>query len=329
MNPQVIVAGTGRDGTASLHHYIAELYAHENKGKQACHEFASREIYNCLDKLWHSRDSQDTSQAQAILLQLKTLIKNCPYEAIIGNGYAFAFAKMTQLFPKKSRFIHLKRRDREACIRSLINCNQFFPEANGHYSSQADVDFQVWRTSAFHLDEMSKQAWDEWTIEQKFEWYYDRSHHLLDEMSRYFTHSLDVYTEDISDPDKLLEIADFLQITPPEAPIQCVRKNSFVYAEAAQIDAFYLPKAQWFYLNFDFPRSVENELLPIDYFCERFISWNSKLLSHEEKDELARYDLPLKEMLSKVRSGKAILQKWQEVFQQLEMTVISKIKTRR
>lgn len=329
--PQVIVAGAGRDGTVSMYTIIQELYNQENLrakdtllNMEACHEYASRECYNSMDAYLHSKITNNGIGDEKILDDLRQYLINCPYDAIIGNGYSFAFMEIPEAFPKDSHFIHLKRRDRKACIDSWIKCCKLFPEANGHYATDESIVYKVWRISAFHLGETSKEDWYKWALDEKCAWYYDRTHTMINEMSKYFPKRMNFYTEDLSDPNKLRELANFIGID-LQNEITPTRKNSFVYADITQIDSFHTPKAQWLFSKFDFPRSVQDDIYAIEYFCERFISWHSYLISNHDKGELERYVLSNLELLKNVRLGIEILTNWETIFKDLEKTLELKL----
>src|SRR4051812_22413492 len=128
--PNVIVLGTGRDGTVSMFHFLTALFGREGKGRNACHEFSSREFYNRFDMFARSGDESEMDV-------LREIFKTCPFDAVIGNGYAFTLSKLRDALPRDTALIHLKR-DRDACIRSLIKHCELFPEAHGYYSPRRD-----------------------------------------------------------------------------------------------------------------------------------------------------------------------------------------------
>jgi hypothetical protein len=299
--PFLIVAGTGRDGTTSMAHFLHDLFAEEGGKRRVAHEFAARECYNRFDRFARTGDR---SEMEA----LRKVFRTCPFDAIVGNGYAFVLSQLGDAVPEDTLFIHLKR-DREACIRSLVKHCELFPESQGHYSLRKDVDYHVWRTAAFHLGEMSKEAWDALPMEEKFAWYYDRTHSLLEEASRRFPRHMAVHTETIDQPETMQRIADFAGIRVDRLPAPR-RSNTFTYFDVSMIDPFYIPKSQWLYGDFNFKKSLENDAYCLNFFCKSFFSWHHYLSSEGEKDEYARYVTTQKALRDEMGHGIAVLRKW-------------------
>lgn len=322
MKPKIIVAGTGRDGTVSMNHFFNEIFTQEKTGMTSCHEFAARDCYNLVDKFWHSQ--QAGKEDVTALEELRTIFAKCPYDAIVGNGYSLAQRYIPDLFDKNCYFIHLKRRDRQACINSWIKCCTLFPEANGHYTDDHSTDIQVWRMTAFHFGEMTKDEWAKLSLNEKCAWYYDKTHETIEELATQFPKRMSFFTEDLSNPDRLAELAHFLDIKLTSKP-QPSKKNAFTYADVTHVSEHFVPKAQWQFGNFDFPKAVEDNTYAIDYFCERYISWYSYLRSKQDKGEMEKYIPDDKVLLKEIREAREILHKWQRQFELLEQTVTNPI----
>ena len=285
---QLVAVGTGRDGTVSLNFFLNQLFRNEGKGRRSCHEYASRECYNAFAQF---------SSGDALALEpVRRLLADCPYGAIVGNGQAFVLPHLRDALDENVRFIHLQRRDRSACIESYIKLSRLFPQSSGNYSPRTEVEFLVQRTAAFHLGEMSQPDWERLSLFEKYAWYYDKTHALLDQIAGSFTHSMHVYTEDLNSQDTLRSIADFAGVETTE-PFTTPHKNAFAYGDISRIEPFFIDKAQWLYSNFDFNAGVRDDTHAIDYFCERFLSWKGYQLFNEDKGELTKYKQTLEDLV--------------------------------
>jgi hypothetical protein len=107
---------------------------------------------------------------------LKVAVADCPYDSIVGNGYAAILPLFAERYGRGRKVVHLYR-DREACIESLITNCELFPTAYRYYSSSPEA--KIKRMAAFHFRDMSRAAWDRLPLREKFAWYYDKTHALV------------------------------------------------------------------------------------------------------------------------------------------------------
>ena len=101
------------------------------------------------------------------------MVADCPYDSIVGNGYAAILPLFAEHYGRDLKVVHLYRDDREACIESLITNCELFPTAYRYYSSSPEAE--VKRMAAFHFGDMSRAVWDRLPLREKFGWYYDKS----------------------------------------------------------------------------------------------------------------------------------------------------------
>src|SRR6185437_10655631 len=77
---RIVCVGTGRDGTQSLNHMMQHLFD-ESGGGEAMHEYCCRELYQAFCDYRETGDSEH-------LAAVRRMIADCPYDCIVGNGYA-------------------------------------------------------------------------------------------------------------------------------------------------------------------------------------------------------------------------------------------------
>ena len=106
------------------------------------------------------------------------MVAECPYDCVGGNGYAAILPLFAAHYGRGLRLVHLRRGDRDACIASLVQNCELFPTAYGYYSSSPAAT--VKRMAAFHFSEMSRGSWNRLSIADKFGWYYDKTHALVE-----------------------------------------------------------------------------------------------------------------------------------------------------
>ena len=133
------------------------------------HEYCCREIYQAFCDFSETGDGRHADA-------LKRMVADCPYDSIVGNGYAAILPLFAEHYGRGLKVVHLYR-DREACIESLITNCELFPTAYRYYSSSPEAEIK--RMAAFHFGDMSRDAWDRLPIREKFGWYYDKTHALV------------------------------------------------------------------------------------------------------------------------------------------------------
>ena len=196
----VLCVGTGRDGTQSLNHMIQRVFS-ETGDRQTMHEYCCREIYQ---EFCDFIETGDRGHADA----LQRMVADCPYDSIVGNGYAAILPLFAERYGRGLKLVHLYRDDREACIESLITNCELFPTAYRYYSSSPEA--KIKRMAAFHFGDMSRDVWDLLPVREKFGWYYDKTHALVRQHLALFDHHIEIATESLNDEATRRAIADFV-----------------------------------------------------------------------------------------------------------------------
>ena len=187
---RILCVGTGRDGTTSLTRIMQDVFDHQDSGEMARHEWASREL-NMLFCDW--RETSDRGFED----QIRELILQCPYACAIGNGYAAVLPIVAEVLGDQVTLVHLRRRNRAACIASLVENAEVSPQNHLYYANSPAATGK--RPTAFHFGEMSKDQWTALPLPEKFGWYYDKTHDLIEQHKRLFANTLSVDMEDLND----------------------------------------------------------------------------------------------------------------------------------
>jgi hypothetical protein len=258
---KTICVGTGRDGTTSLNHMIERVFA-TSGGGQTMHEYCCREFYQAFC------DYRETG-AVGGWTDLRRMVRECPYDAIVGNGYAAVLSLFAERYGRGLKLVHLRRADRAACIASLAKNCALFPTAYGHYSSSPAAT--VKRMAAFHFGEMTRWQWDRLSTEEKFGWYYDKTHALITDAKALFNDYTEIETETLDCAATRRALADLVG-----GPGAVVPPKSHLNATMIDISAF--PKEHQFKMNWllgrlNIDELVEDDLYAIDYFLEKFSAW--------------------------------------------------------
>jgi hypothetical protein len=195
---RVLCVGTGRDGTTSLSRIMQDVFDRQGAGDIAKHEWASRELnmYFCDLKETNDRCFED---------RIRELFRHCPCACAVGNGYAAVLPIVAEILGNQVTLVHLRRRDRAACIASLVE-NAELSHQNHLYSANS-LAAAGKRPAAFHFGEMSRDQWEALPLPQKFGWYYDKTHALIEQHKRHFAKTLCVNTEDLRDDGVRLSLA--------------------------------------------------------------------------------------------------------------------------
>jgi SAM-dependent methyltransferase len=258
---RVLCVGTGRDGTQSLCHMIARVLEGAGGGR-VMHEYCCREMYQAFSEQMETGEHAHT-------LALERMIADCPYECIVGNGYAAVLPLFAAHYGRGLKIVHLRRADRAACIASLKKNCELFPAAYGYYSSSPDA--VVKRMTAFHFGEMSRSDWEALSIDDKFGWYYDKTHALVGQYRTLFDDYLEVTTESLDDEEVRGRIARFVAgsdaVVPPRAHLN---------AAAIDIASFpreYQHKMHWLMGRLNLEEVARDDVYALDYFLEKFVAW--------------------------------------------------------
>ena len=187
---RVLCVGTGRDGTTSLSRIIQDVFDQKGAGEIAKHEWASSEL-NMLFCDW--RETGDRGFER----QIRELVSECSYACVAGNGYAAVLPIIAEDLGDQVTLVHLRRRNRAACIASLVENAELSPQNHLYYASSTAATRK--RPAAFHFGEMSEDQWMALPLAEKFGWYYDKTHALIEQHKPLFKNTLSVDTEDLSD----------------------------------------------------------------------------------------------------------------------------------
>lgn len=187
---RILCVGTGRDGTTSLARIMQDVFDQQETGEKAQHEWASSELNTLFCNWMETKDP-------AFEAQIREMIRHCPSACVTGNGYAAVLPIIAEELGDQVTLVHLRRRDRDACIASLVENAELSPQNHYYYADSPIATSK--RPTAFHFGEMSQEQWSALSLHAKFGWYYDKTHALIEQHKRLFTKTLSVDTEDLSD----------------------------------------------------------------------------------------------------------------------------------
>ena len=274
MSLELICVGTGRDGTVTLTQLITQIFEKNNVLGTVGHEYHSVDFYNLFFEHCETGDEK-------ILRRIKLLFQECPHKAIVGNGYASLLPIVKEVFPE-IKLIHLKRKDKQAFIQSALKNQSLFPETYINYGSKDGI---MRRTSAVQTGEMTQEEWDAHSLEERFDWYYNYTHALIESNHKIFAKYFEVATEELSEKEILKKLTKFvvqscgsskaLWYKQPEA----VRLNRHTYVSVDDFPKNYRPYGQWLFGKFDVKRVTSEETYFSDFALNAFISWQGYLLT--------------------------------------------------
>jgi hypothetical protein len=266
---RLLCVGTGRDGTQSLAHMIGTLYKGASD-REVMHEYCCREFYQSFSE--YREGGGDPSR----LAELKRMVADCGYDAIVGNGYASVLPLFAEHYGRGLILVHLQRRDREACIASLKQNCASFPTAYRYYSTSPAAVTK--RMAAFHFDEMSIAQWDGLSPDMKFGWYYDKTHALIAEHSGLFDHYVEIATEDLNDDatrQMLAELCESHELPPA------------THLNASAIDIALFPeehrhRLHWLMGRLNLEEVAADDVYAMNYFVNKFVAWSGYQIRHDQ-----------------------------------------------
>jgi hypothetical protein len=259
---KVLAVGTGRDGTQSLNQMIQHVFA-ASGGGQSMHEYCCREIYQAYCDLYET-------DSNCYAGEIERMVADCPYDSIVGNGYAAVLPFFARHYGTELKIIHLCRANRDACIASLINNCEMFPTAYGYYSLNPKAT--VKRMAAFHFGEMSHAEWDRLSLKEKLAWYYDKTHALVRQHSSLFTEHIEIATESLNEIATRRAITNFVSgrdMAPPP--------KTHLHASAIDISSFpkeHQIKMNWLMGRLNVEELAHDDVYALNYFLEKFVAWS-------------------------------------------------------
>jgi SAM-dependent methyltransferase len=257
---KILCVGTGRDGTQSLNHMIQRVFG-ETGGRQSVHEYCCREIYQAFCDF---NETGDGRHADA----LERMVADCPYDSIVGNGYAAILPLFAERYGRGLKVVHLYR-DRDACIESLMTNCELFPAAYRYYSSSPEAE--VKRMAAFHFGDMSRAEWDRLPTRKKFGWYYDKTHALARQHLALFDHHIEIATESLNDEAIRRAIADFVDGGAAAPP-----PRTHLNASVIDISSFpkqHQVKMNWLMGRLNMEELAKDDVYALNYFLDKFVAW--------------------------------------------------------
>jgi hypothetical protein len=304
---RILCVGTGRDGTQSLYHMIQHLLDRSGGG-QAMHEYCCREFYQAFCE-W--AETGDSSYDAA----LGRMVAACPYECIVGNGYAAVLPLFAARYGRGLTLVHLRRHDRKACIASLMQNCELFPTAYGNYSSSPAAVAK--RMAAFHFGETSREAWDRLPLAEKFGWYYDKTHALIEHHAVLFDQCMKIETECLDEEETRQTIARLVtgreDAAPPRTRLNAAR------IDIASFPPEYQYRMAWLLGRLNLEEVARDEVYALDYFLDKFIAWtgyqitDAPQLAPARPAPVEKIEADLDRALRVVKSGLRALEALQQL----------------
>ena len=273
---RILCVGTGRDGTQSVNYMVQHLLDRCGGG-QAMHEYCCREFCQAFC------DHRETGDS-AYLTALQRMVVDCSFDCIVSHGYAAILPLFAEQYGRSLKLVHLRRADRGACIASLMKNCELFPTAYRYYSSSPEA--KVSRMAAFHFDEMSKTDWDRLPIEERFAWYYDKTHALIDGYGGLFDEQIEIETETLGEEATRRTLARVVTGTDAALPPNA-------HLNAASIDIATFPtehqhKMHWLMGRLNLQEIARDDVYALDYFLEKYIAWTGYQITNAPQLETAK-----------------------------------------
>lgn len=269
--PKLVCVGSGRDGTVSLCRMVQYVFDRTD-GRRAMHEYGARKLYRAFCAYKETGD-------QRFAEDIRRHIADCPYDCIVGNGYAAILPVIRDVWGPETRLVHIKRRDRDACIASLVKNCDMFPEAYGYYTSSEQATFN--RMTAFHFGEMTESEWNRMPIAAKLGWYYDKTHALIEEYKGLFAVSVDLFTEDLSDDQSRQTIARLAGGADADLPPPT--HTNIQEFDIASVPEKNRDKAIWLIGQLNWDLLFTDDLYALNHFLNSFIAWTGYQISGAEQ----------------------------------------------
>jgi hypothetical protein len=268
----VICVGTGRDGTTSVAQMMQAIFDNEGQGRQAAHEWLAIDFYN---EFCAFRERQDERH----LNNIRRMISTCPFDCIVGNGYAPVLSHFAEMIGDQLRVVHLRRRDRARCIASLVENAKHFPTNHRYYTSYDAATGK--RIAAFHYGEATREEWELWPIERRFAWYYDKTHALIDSTKHLFADAVEIETESLDNEEVRVALgrAAGTDFSPPP-----VHVNQHVKLDGIPVER--RPWLQRLLGKIDLSRLATDNIYGLSHFLREHSLWLSFCVDRSQSGDV-------------------------------------------
>jgi hypothetical protein len=252
---------------------------------ECVHEMLSRELYELQCDLAEQPDHGEARQ------RIERTVAEFRCVAASGNGYAGVLPIFARLHPGV-RLIHLKRRDKAAFIASQIRTAELYPETYVYYTT--DIG-KMRRIAAFHTGESTVAEWRALSLPEKISWFYDYTHRHVEQAYALFPATLRIYTEDLSKPETLRALTEFMAGDGGAIPAPR-RLNGH-----ALIDIYDFPPeqrafAQWIFGRLDAARVAESSQYLVDHVLNATVAWLGYLQRGVAAEYNPRYGRPVEQV---------------------------------
>jgi hypothetical protein len=261
---RLVCVGTGRDGTTSLTQMIQEGFDARGGGEIVNHEWASVSFNAAFCDLKETGDPAHERRIRAIL-------RDCPAAGIVGNGYAAILPIIAETFGSGVTLVHLRRRDRAACVASLVRNAELYPVNHRYYADPSQAIGK--RMAAFHFGEMSQAQWNRLSLSEKFGWYYDKTHALVHQYSHLFEATIEVETESLGEDSIRAALAQ--AVGAPDA-LRAVHLNRHVEVDATSVQQRIF--IQRLLGKLDLERLAKDDLYGLQHFLGEYVHYLTALM---------------------------------------------------
>src|ERR1700735_1091385 len=124
--------------------------------------------------------------------------------------------------------------------------------------------------AAFHFGEMSRAQWDRLPLEDKFGWYYDKTHALVRQHAALFDAHIEIATESLDDEACRRAIAGFVggdQAIPPKTHLNASVIDIASFAHEHQL------KMTWLMGRLNMEELANDDVYALNYFLDKYIAW--------------------------------------------------------
>lgn len=175
---EVLILSAGRDGSRSLSRIVDDLYA--SNGRDEVSVVHRPGDFPTLDRvLDHLRHGDGA--------RMNDLFGSREPHVLAAAGLGFAMPVIAEVLGRGVKIIHL-RREREACVDSLIGRLVMYPETWGGYVETREnlqvarlIPYELMMPTAVDAGEMDLGTWRGLSLRDKLGWYYDAIHRRIEE----------------------------------------------------------------------------------------------------------------------------------------------------
>ena len=204
---------------------------------------------------------------------LETILDSLTADVEITHGFGFILPLVATIFGRDMKLI-IVHREHQSHVNSLvsrlkIDPHRWLPYGN-HEAFRAKNNIN--RPSAVSFGEITDAGWKKLSPPEQFDWFITKQNDLISENRNLFSNVLDVNTEELSKPETLKNIFNFVYEDSCGKVPQSQHVHSTFNVDAQSASSNTMKRVETFWEQVNFNKLLIDDKYAIEIYCEDLIA---------------------------------------------------------